>query len=229
MTAQSRPDMLGLLLSCVGHVVIVGGLSFAGAGRTPEAPGQAAQEIHVELVNLGESSAVPEAGALIAERAASGDQPTRDRAQTPPGSGGDSLAAINAPARSTSAASGSPAPPAAGTVAAPSTAASDAELSDYQRRLYQAVASQSRYPDQARRLRLAGVTHLAFRLDRRGNILASWIQRSSGSDMLDSAARDALQRAQPLPAIPSSLPAELDFVIEIDSSVVQQLASSRGG
>ncbi|WP_245968232.1 energy transducer TonB [Hephaestia caeni] len=105
-----------------------------------------------------------------------------------------------------------------GGLAAATTAA---DLDEYQRRLYEVVARHSRYPSEAKRLRLAGVTYLAFRLDRRGKVLESWVQRSSGSEMLDNAALAALDRAQPLPPIPPSLPARMDFVIEIDSSLLQ--------
>ncbi|MGI9377599.1 MAG: TonB C-terminal domain-containing protein, partial [Tsuneonella suprasediminis] len=44
---------------------------------------------------------------------------------------------------------------------------------------------------------------------------------SSGSALLDEAVLAALESAQPLPPIPSSLPARLDFIIEIDSSLQQ--------
>ncbi|HEX7853255.1 MAG TPA: TonB family protein [Sphingobium sp.] len=104
-----------------------------------------------------------------------------------------------------------------------------AELSDYQRHLYDEVARHSRYPAEAKRLHLAGVTHLAFRLDRLGHLLESWVQESSGSEILDNAALDALQRAQPLSPIPPSLPAHMEFVIEIDASLLQQLALATVG
>lgn len=108
-------------------------------------------------------------------------------------------------------------------------AASRAEFDEYQHRLYEIVAHNSRYPGEAKRLRLSGITHLAFRVDRLGNVLDSWVQESSGSEMLDDAALDALRRSQPLPPIPPSLPSRMDFVIEIDSSLLQRLAlSSRG-
>lgn len=106
-----------------------------------------------------------------------------------------------------------------GGIASSSSAAAD--LSDYQRRLHEIVARHSRYPGEAKQLRLAGITHLAFRLDRNGNVLESWVHRSSGSALLDNAALLALQKSRPLPPIPASLPARMDFVIEIDSSLQQ--------
>lgn len=108
-------------------------------------------------------------------------------------------------------------------------AASRAELSEYQRTLYELVARNSRYPADARRLHLAGITQLAFRVDRAGTVLESWVQESSGSEMLDDAALAGLAHAEPLPRIPASLPARLDFVIEIDSSVIQQMSGGLGG
>lgn len=65
-------------------------------------------------------------------------------------------------------------------------------FSDYQRRLYASLARGSRYPAEARYLHLAGVTQLAFRIDRSGTVLESWIRESSGSELLDSAALEAL-------------------------------------
>ncbi|TGX48755.1 energy transducer TonB [Sphingomonas gei] len=106
---------------------------------------------------------------------------------------------------------------------------SPSDFSDYQRRLYQALAAVSRYPAEARRLSLSGVTRLAFKIDRPGKVLDSWIQDSSGSELLDNAALEALERAQPLPPIPASLPSRMDFVIEIDLSVMQRNASWSAG
>ena len=109
------------------------------------------------------------------------------------------------------------------------SAVSTAELSEYQRRLYEIVERNSHYPEAARRLSVAGVTRLAFRLDRLGNVLESWVQESSGSELLDDAALDALKRSQPLPPIPPSLPSRMDFVIEIDSSLLRQVAMRTNG
>jgi protein TonB len=119
------------------------------------------------------------------------------------------------------------------TIAAPATAgrglAGAADFQAYQRALYVALADHSRYPAEARRAHLSGITELAFRVDRGGTVLESWIQKSSGSDILDGAALQALARAQPLPPIPAALPGQLDFVIEIDLSMLPQAAEQTGG
>ncbi|MBO9579667.1 MAG: energy transducer TonB [Sphingobium sp.] len=122
---------------------------------------------------------------------------------------------------------GSVASPAGG--GGPVLAANSAAISDYQRRLYDEVARHARYPAAARLKRLAGVTHLAFRIDRLGNVLESWVQDSSGSEMLDNAALEALNRALPLPPIPPSLPSPMNFEIAIDSSLMPQFALSTDG
>lgn len=101
-----------------------------------------------------------------------------------------------------------------------SSIADPSALSDYRRVLNEAIGRQTRYPADALKLRLAGVTQLGFSLDRSGRVLGSWIERSSGSTRLDSAALEALARAQPLPAIPTNLPARLDFIIEIDAAAM---------
>lgn len=223
MPWPTRTNIGAILGSCAVHGALIGGLWLASqhppervSGSRPLSP-----PLIVELIPLdrvGEKQSVEDASEPVALARApavqEGSATLSDRSTLPATSDATSAQsqAVETPATAVAAATSAP----------PSGAARAAELSDYQRRLYEIVARNCRYPSEAKRLRLSGVTRLAFRLDRRGQVLESWIEESSGSSLLDDAALDALERAAPLPPIPSALPARMDFVIEIDSSLIQQ-------
>jgi periplasmic protein TonB len=61
------------------------------------------------------------------------------------------------------------------------------------------------YPRVARARHEEGIVTLGFTMDRDGHVLARNIAKSSGSQALDAEALAMLQRAQPLPAFPSSM------------------------
>lgn len=226
MPGPSRIDLVGMLCSCIGHAAIFGGLLLSSSLAPPRklAPNPSSAPLVVTLfpVDRAKRPASPNSNDRKADSPAfdSGDgsrRPASTEAAVGP------TASIERPLSSDH----------DGTATSPSggmpTTGSPAEINDYQRRLYEEVAKHARYPSAARRLRLAGVTHLAFRLDRLGNVLESWVQDSSGSEVLDTAALDALKRALPLPPIPPSLPSPMNFEIEIDSSLMKQLALSQDG
>lgn len=74
-----------------------------------------------------------------------------------------------------------------------------------------------RYPSHARRLRQEGVSYLHFRMDTRGQVLASRIARSSGYELLDQETLALIQRAEPLPLPPPELAGHrLEFVVPVD-------------
>jgi protein TonB len=224
MPGPNRINFLSLFCSCVGHAVILGGIIYGLSDHRPEKPGlrEVRTPLVVELLPLAPDesarrNAVESAHAmkLVPALSAGGRRPAQPElpvlsAASPSTSTGEAAVAVSSERE------------------ANRGAASPADFSDYQRRLYQAVAARSRYPAEARRLSLSGVTRLAFKVDRMGKVLDSWIQESSGSELLDDAALDTLERAQPLPPIPAGLPSRMDFVIEIDLSV-QQSASWPAG
>lgn len=222
----TRTNIVGMLCSCVVHGALLGGLWLASmhpperlSGSRPASP-----PLIVELIpldQLGDTKneerlpdTVPLQRTLTTEQ---GRATPSDRPKPPL----ELVAASGLPAKAETIAA------APASSAPPSGASRSAELSDYQRRLYEIVARNCRYPSDAKRLRLSGVTKLAFRLDRRGEVLESWIEESSGSTLLDDAALEALERAAPLPPIPAVLPGRMDFVIEIDSSLIQQQFAGR--
>jgi protein TonB len=73
-----------------------------------------------------------------------------------------------------------------------------------------------RYPGDAQRHRQEGVTYVRFTMSRDGRVLAVRIERASGVESLDQEGLDLLQRAQPLPSLPSDQPGEsLELVVPI--------------
>lgn len=74
-----------------------------------------------------------------------------------------------------------------------------------------------RYPPAAHRSRIEGVPLVRFTLDRRGRVLDSRLERSSGSPVLDREAVSLPQRAQPMPAPPEErLGATISLVVPVE-------------
>ena len=72
------------------------------------------------------------------------------------------------------------------------------------------------YPDFARKSGYEGKTLIAFRIDRNGKILGLSVSRSSGHEILDEAALQAVKDAGPYPPIPDELnKSSLNFQIPI--------------
>lgn len=73
-----------------------------------------------------------------------------------------------------------------------------------------------RYPRGPQLRRQQGVAHVAFTIDRQGNVVAHRLHKSSGYDALDEEALALLQRAQPLPPPPPELSGEsLDLIVPV--------------
>ncbi|NVK20363.1 MAG: energy transducer TonB [Methylocystaceae bacterium] len=73
-----------------------------------------------------------------------------------------------------------------------------------------------RYPKKAARRRIEGEGLVYFKIDRKGNILASEIRQATGSKSLDRELSAMLQRASPLPEIPEKLQGHtMEFVIPV--------------
>lgn len=98
------------------------------------------------------------------------------------------------------------APPAAAAMSDPSPTPGPAEISvDWQRQLIEWLRANQRYPEDARRRNLTGKTQIRFVVERDGAVTDVAILRSSGSELLDNAARALLTGAH-LPAFPASMP-----------------------
>jgi protein TonB len=73
-----------------------------------------------------------------------------------------------------------------------------------------------RYPHEARRSRHEGITYVRFTMSRDGRVLAARIERSAGVASLDQEGLDLLQRAQPLPPLPTDQPGEsLELIVPV--------------
>lgn len=216
MFGPFRINIVSLIGSCAGHAALLGGFILAiqsvpshTADVAPAEPAFVIDMIPLEKL-VGADRGLDRSSQPVARRLMAEDRPlvtpSRIDRSYPPTGPANATAVVNASAVSAMLPGG----------------AAFARSTAYQRALYEIVARNSRYPAAARRLDLAGVATLAFRLDRLGNVTASWIQASSGSQLLDDAALAALDRAKPLPPIPADLPDTLEFMIEIDSSVMRQ-------
>lgn len=225
MPDSNRINLPSVLCSCVGQAAILGGFAYGlyDFRRAQLGSPKAGLPLVVEMIPLDEVSTARSGGSISTKMALNpvshvgkghGRLPTQPVALVTKSVEQPEMAVAGLDRSATNGDLG---------------ASTSSSFSDYQRRLYEALARGSRYPPEARREHLSGVTRLAFKLDRDGKVLDSWIQESSGSEMLDAAALAALDRAQPLPPIPANLPPHMDFVIEIDLSIMQQLAGGASG
>jgi len=81
------------------------------------------------------------------------------------------------------------------------------------------------YPSGAKSRGEEGVVQLSFTVDRSGHVLNRKIVQSSGHPELDNEVMSMIQRAQPLPPFPATMPqAKLDLTVPIRFSI--QPASS---
>ena len=77
-----------------------------------------------------------------------------------------------------------------------------------------------RYPSDAQSRGEDGVVLLSFTVDRSGHVLARQIVHSSGHRELDNEVMSMVERAQPLPAFPPSMPqTKLDLTVPIRFSL----------
>ncbi|WP_426143754.1 energy transducer TonB [Pseudomonas sp. DWP3-1-2] len=76
-------------------------------------------------------------------------------------------------------------------------------LPNWQSDLLRHLARYKKYPEDARRRGMQGVSRLRFVVDAQGNVLSASIAGSSGSPALDRATMEMIRRAQPLPKPPA--------------------------
>lgn len=79
------------------------------------------------------------------------------------------------------------------------------------------------YPPKAKKKKIEGVVKLQFAFDRDGYVLSSRVYESSGSELLDQAALDMLQKASPLPLVPKDFypkKKRLSMVIPVEYSLI---------
>lgn len=72
-------------------------------------------------------------------------------------------------------------------------------------KLLEAIERNKRYPAEARGRGEEGTAHVAFTIDRMGQLIAARIEKSSGFAALDAEALDILKRASPFPKPPTEI------------------------
>ena len=101
-------------------------------------------------------------------------------------------------------------------VAEAASGATTAPSPDYLTRLRAWLEKHKQYPQQAQRRRQQGTALLRFTLARDGRLLAHSIERSSGFSSLDAAVEEMIERAAPLPPLPSEMTQDaLEIVVPI--------------
>jgi TonB family protein len=89
-----------------------------------------------------------------------------------------------------------------------------AAMAKWHKALLARLARYNRYPAQANSAE--GVVSLAFTVDRKGNVVSSRIEKTSGSAVLDAEALALLARAAPLPAPPPEVAdTDLTFLLPV--------------
>ncbi len=90
----------------------------------------------------------------------------------------------------------------------------------WQTALVRHLQQYKRYPSDAQSRGEEGVVQLSFTVDRSGHVLNREIARSSGHRELDNEVMSMIERAQPLPPFPASMPqAKLDLTVPIRFSL----------
>ena len=90
----------------------------------------------------------------------------------------------------------------------------------WQTALVRHLQQYKRYPGEAQARGEEGVVQLSFTVDRTGHVLNREIVRSSGHRELDNEVMSMIERAQPLPPFPASMPqAKLDLTVPIRFSL----------
>jgi periplasmic protein TonB len=92
--------------------------------------------------------------------------------------------------------------------------------SSWQTALVRHLQQYKRYPSEAQSRGEEGVVQLSFTVDRTGHVLNREIVRSSGHRELDNEVMSMIERAQPLPPFPATMPqAKLELTVPIRFSL----------
>lgn len=125
--------------------------------------------------------------------------------------------AVRPPVQATVPAPPAPVPAAPALAAVPMPPAPDPALeASYRDRIRQAVDAHKHYPRMARRLGVEGRVVLAFTLRDDGRLAEVHVAESSGSELLDEAALQAVRDAAPFPPFPDGIGRERwDFTLPL--------------
>lgn len=146
---------------------------------------------------------------------ATGDQAAQSAPEEPSGDGvnpGQGGGAISTPELSRPAPPSAQAGETAGALDGLAGASSEGVAADnaYQRLLQRHIRPFRRYPAEAIPRRAEGVVVVRFRVGRTGAVEEAWVAERSRDPALDRAALETLWRAEPMPGVPSQLPAPVE-------------------
>jgi protein TonB len=200
----TESQILGLILASLLHIALGAALFWPRPAAI--APSFGEEPITVSLMTVAtgsdestmdlQRSAVP---TLTAKPTVVAPEPASLRRRGPRGVGARHLSVVPAPAASTREMVGAP------------------DLrSAFGETLLKHIERFRHYPENAREHAEQGVALVGFAMDRRGNLIDVWLDRSSGYPPLDAEALDTLRRAQPLPSVPDSLPEPLQVVVPVE-------------
>lgn len=116
-----------------------------------------------------------------------------------------------------------------GAAAMPAAAADPGAVSDYYRRVESHLARFHAYPASLTSPRPTGVVRVGLIVQRDGRVMDAWIETSSGVVSLDEAALQTLQRAEPLPGLPATLPGAIDLIVPLRYAASTRSAGVRVG
>lgn len=85
----------------------------------------------------------------------------------------------------------------------------------FQQALLAHIARFKRYPEQALKQPMRGTVIVVFQLRRDGSVMDAWVQSSSGEPLLDREAIATIDRAVPLPRIPSGMPEQMRVLLPV--------------
>jgi protein TonB len=90
------------------------------------------------------------------------------------------------------------------------------EIETWRKAIVTQIAAKKAYPGEARARREQGTAILVFKIDRLGKVMASRVQKSSGSAQLDGAALSTIANAGTFPAAPPAMAGhEFEFTVPI--------------
>lgn len=230
--------VLACVLSLAVHALVLGLLAYGIAPGERAAPSW----LEVELVSIApqSSDATPVPAALVAAPSAPPAAPRRKATPAPSAEATVPRVAKSAPGERLTEAHAAPLPrseapmegvepiprkrPAVATVEAASADASrqNAESAQSRQQVHEWrvqdwLSRFRKYPRAARRAGYEGTVWVRFVLDRRGTLLVSELIESSGHRLLDRAALELLDRAEPFPSLPRDTGLDrIELVLPVD-------------